>query len=142
MLLRVFTVLALSLVPVLAACNGDDAERASAILCNTAYRPSVGEAITDSGELRFEDEDAVQSAAYDRLELHAQYGAGRSDGERALRLWVTQAGEDAELLSQLFQLPDDAGPENQFAGGHGFTGLSYAYDPDSGAELQYWCEAE
>ena len=45
------------------------------------------------------------------------------------------------LVSHLFQLPPDAGPTDQFVGGHGFTGLTSAYDPVSGAELQYWCEA-
>jgi hypothetical protein len=36
----------------------------------------------------------------------------------------------------------DAGkPENEFVGGHGFTGLGYVFDPDSKAEVQYFCEA-
>ena len=29
---------------------------------------------------------------------------------------------------------------NQFAGGHGFTGLNYDNAPHSQAELQYWCD--
>jgi pantothenate kinase-related protein Tda10 len=36
---------------------------------------------------------------------------------------------------------DDSDPQNQFVGGRGFTGLHYSYQPNSGAELQFWCEA-
>jgi hypothetical protein len=92
--------------------------------------------------VRFEDEDSTQSLPYIYVELHAEYNTGRADNERALRLWVTPTGEEKVLVSQLFQLADDSGPENQFLGEHGFTGLNYAYDPVSGAELQYWCEAK
>ena len=132
--------LTLALFPVVACSDGDG--RASAILCSTAYRASVTEPLTQSEHLRIEDEDSVDSMAYVQLELHARYSTGRTDNERALRLWVTPSGEDGEIVSQLFQLPPDSGPTNQFVGGHGFTGLNYAYDSASGAELQYWCEAE
>ncbi len=47
--------------------------------------------------------------------------------------------ETAVSQSTLYQLPPDSGPQNQFGGGHGFTGLNYSYAPDSTAELQYWC---
>ncbi|HUV93017.1 MAG TPA: hypothetical protein VMV80_08020 [Anaerolineales bacterium] len=43
------------------------------------------------------------------------------------------------LSLHALSLPIDSGPQNQFIGGHGFTGLNYSYQPDSGAELQYWC---
>jgi hypothetical protein len=137
---RVLAVLALAVVGT--GCTADGDERASVIVCSTAYRVSAAEPLTEVDTLRLEDADSVQSMPYIYLELHAQYTDGRRDGERALRLWVTRTAEAGEIVAQLFQLPDDAGPRDQFVGGHGFTGLTYAYDPVSGAELQYWCEAE
>lgn len=131
-----------ALVMLISACSGGDNGRAEAIVCSTAYRVSVSEALTEPDHIRFEDEDSTQSIPYIYLELHAEYRAGRVDEERSLRLWVTPTGEDNVLVSQLYQLPEDSGPANQFVGGHGFTGLNYSYDPVSGAELQYWCEAE
>ncbi len=125
----------------LTACS-DGKGRASSIICSTAYRVSQTEPLTEVDHLRFADEDSTQSMPYIYLELHGQYRTGAQDGERALRLWVTPTGEQGVIVSQLFQLAVDSGPDNQFVGGHGFTGLSYAYDPVSGAELQYWCEAD
>jgi hypothetical protein len=125
----------------LAGCS-DEAGRVAGIICSTAYRVSQSEPLTEVDHLRFGDEDSTRSMPYIYLELHAQYTTGTTDNERALRLWVTPTGEEDVLVSQLFQLPEDSGPEDQFEGGHGFTGLNYAYDPVSGAELQYWCEAE
>jgi hypothetical protein len=125
----------------LAACS-DEEGRADAIICSTAYRISQTEPLTEVDHLRFGDEDSTQSMPYIYLELHGQYSTGARGGERALRLWVTPTGEQGVIVSQLFQLAAGSGPDNQFVGAHGFTGLSYAYDPVSGAELQYWCEAE
>ena len=122
--------------------DGDGDGRAAAIVCSTAYRVSTSEALTEVDTLRLEDRDSEQSMPYIYLELHAAYAAGEADAERSLRLWVTPTGDDQVLVTQLFQLPEDSGPTNQFVGDHGFTGLTYAYDPVSGAELQYWCEAE
>lgn len=135
----------LGLALVAAGCNGDgdaDAERASAIVCNAAYRISVQEPLTEVDSIRFEDADAEQSLPYIYLELHGAYSTGEADGERALRVWVTQTAEEEPLVTHLYQLAGDEGPRNQFQGEHGFTGLNYAYDPLSGAELQYWCVAE
>ncbi|PKN83185.1 MAG: hypothetical protein CVU47_00165 [Chloroflexi bacterium HGW-Chloroflexi-9] len=121
---------------------GEDKVRASAIVCSAAYRVSQAEPLTEVDSLRLEDTDAVQSLPYIYLELHAEYADGRSDGERALRVWVTRTAEAEPLVTHLYQMPEGEGPQNQFLGDHGFTGLMYAYDPVSGAELQYWCTAE
>jgi hypothetical protein len=125
----------------LAACAAASQSPAKAIVCNAAYRSAVTEPPGDVDSLRFDGDSEAQSLPYPHLELHGQYWSGEADNERALRLWVTPAGEEAVIVSQLFQLPLESGPANQFRGGHGFTGLNYAFDPASGAELQYWCEA-
>lgn len=134
--------LALAAVLPALACSSGGGERASAIVCTTAYRVSTSEALTGEDSVSLPDEDGTQAIPYIYLEFHAQYWAGRVDGERALRLWVTPTGEEDVIVSHLYQLERDRGPEDQFVGGHGFTGLNYAYDPMSGAELQYWCRAE
>ena len=113
-----------------------------AIVCSASYRVSVQEPLTEVDALRFEDVDAEQSLPYIYLELHGAFSTGRADGERALRVWVTRTTESEPLVTQLYQLPEGAWPEDQFVGGHGFTGLTYAYDPVSRAELQYWCSTE
>lgn len=100
--------------------------------------------------LTFTDADAEQSIAFADLVFHAAHSTGAVDNERALRLWVTDAsaspgtstGDTVVLHTTLYQLPLDSGPQNQFIGGHGFTGLNYSYAPASGAELQYWCVAQ
>jgi hypothetical protein len=97
--------------------------------------------IASEDSVAIPDDDMAEYASLEANDLvfHAQYWSGATDGERALRLWVTAAGLTEPLTSQLYQLPQDSGPVDQFSGGHGFTGLNYVYHPDSGAELQYWC---
>ncbi len=129
------------LLVTLAACTAVTAEPAHAITCHTAYRSSPGVAIESEGAITFGAAGDEQTVPYADLTFHAQYSSGTGDNERALRLWITGTGQTAELHSTLFQLPLDSGPQNQFVGGHGFTGLHYAHHPDTGAELQYWCTA-
>jgi hypothetical protein len=129
----------------LAACgSGGETEtvpRAASITCNTAYRSGVSTPIEREESLSFGDEDAQQTINFRDLAFHAQYFSGELNHERALRLWVTETGETAELISQLYQLQLESGPVDQFIGGHGFTGLNYVYHPETGAELQFWCIA-
>jgi hypothetical protein len=136
-------VVALAILTLFAtACDESEGQtRASAIVCSAAYRVAQTEPLTEVDSLRLEDADIVLSLPYIYLELHAEYSDGRTDGERALRVWVTRTAEVDPLVTHLYQLAED-GPQNQFLGDHGFTGLMYAYDPTSGAELQYWCTAE
>ncbi|MGE3962059.1 MAG: hypothetical protein AB7F65_10290 [Dehalococcoidia bacterium] len=146
--LRPVATVALALAALLVACDSDGSDDAagdvdaSAIVCSAAYRVSQQEPLTEVDTLRFEDADAEQSLPYIYLELHGAFSDGREDGERSLRVWVTRTAEPEPLVTHLYQLPEDGWPRDQFVGGHGFTGLNYAYDPVSGAELQYWCATE
>lgn len=128
----------------LTACQGasdSDVPRAPSITCHAAYRSGVRTPIEREETFFFGDEDGQQRLDFSDLSLHAQYSSGELNNERALRLSVTEAGQTAELTAQLYQLPRDSGPLNQFIGGHGFTGLNYVYHPTTGAELQFWCTA-
>lgn len=127
----------------LIACSGEGATiapKADTITCTAAYRADVTQPIEREESITFSDSDDEQSVAFTDMVFHAAYSTGKADNERALRLWVTDRMETAVYHSQLYQLPNDSGPQNQFVGGHGFTGLNYSYAPDSSAELQFWCE--
>lgn len=135
----------------LIACSGEEATiapKADTITCTAAYRADVTQPIEREESITFSDSDDEQSLAFADMVFHAAYSTGEADNERVLRLWVTDGMETAVLSeaetavyhSQLYQLPNDSGPQNQFVGGHGFTGLNYSYAPDSSAELQFWCE--
>lgn len=126
---------------ILSACTAATTAPAHSITCHTAYRSAPTVPIEAEQTISFGTADQQQEVPYEDLTFHAQYSSGAADNERALRLWISGTGHTAELHSTLFQLPIDSGPQNQFAGGHGFTGLHYAYHPDTAAELQYWCTA-
>ncbi len=147
------------LIILLSACGGAETAvpKVETISCTAAYRASVEQGIEREEMIVFGDTDSEQSIPFTDMVFHAAYSAGEADNERNLRVWVTaspllssSAGEtpalsDAETAvyhSTLYQLPLNSGPQNQFVGGHGFTGLNYSYQPDSGAELQFWCEAK
>jgi len=130
---------ALTWTVVLAACSSEG--RSAEIVCHTAYRVSTSDQLTGTDTVQILDERSSRSIPYIYLEFHAEYTPGFDDNERALRVWVTPSASEQLLAVQLYQLPTEEGPVDQFVGGHGFTGLNYVYDPVSGAELQYWCEA-
>ena len=139
--MRLSILLLISII-LLTACGGAGSAqpaKANAITCTAAYRSDVSQAIEREETLTFDDIDGEQSIAFTDMVFHAAYRAGEADNERSLRLWVTDGGETAVHQSQLYQLPIDSGPQNQFVGGHGFTGLNYSYAPDSTSELQFWC---
>ena len=135
----------LGLVWLLAACSGAGTEtavsKAEQITCTVAYRSSVSVGIEREETLTFGDVDAEQTAVFDEMTFHAALDAGGADNERNLRLWITDTGETV-LHAILYQFEMDSGPQNQFVGGHGFTGLNYSYAPNATAELQFWCEAK
>ena len=140
-------ILILAILGLVAGCTngsspGEVPAKTGKIVCHAAYRASVTVLIEREETITFTDSDARQSISFADLDWHAQYGTGELDGERALRLWVTAAEQPDTLISQLYQLPLESGPQNQFLGGHGFTGLNYAYHPASPAELQFWCVAD
>lgn len=129
----------------LAACGGGEADvapLAESIVCTAAYRSSTTVGIEQEETFTFTDTDDEQSATFGEMMFHAAYDAGGADNERNLRVWVTDAAETAVYHSTLYQFEPDSGPQDQFVGGHGFTGLNYSYQPTSGAELQFWCQAD
>jgi len=69
--------------------------------------------------------------------------AGLSDPEYEGRSFsVTIYAEDGTVSSTaIYQMSKTCLPLNQFWGDHGFTGLNWVRDPDSGERVQYACFA-
>ena len=115
----------------------EEAATLQAIDCHTAYRQSVTVPPEREETLTLTSTSGEQNIAFADLVFHAHYWGDEPGGEGpALRLAVTTVGATEELATTLYQLPTDAPPHNQFSGGHGFTGLSYVYHPNSRAEIQ------
>ncbi|MDJ0756480.1 MAG: hypothetical protein QNJ45_23305 [Ardenticatenaceae bacterium] len=134
----------------LVACGGQTATSpplVTKIVCHTAYRSSVSQPIEREESLIFAEDNQQEivslnmSVSFDDMIFHGDYRSGAADNERSLQVWVTDIDDTTRFQNHLYQLELDSGPVNQFVGGHGFTGLNYSYHPQSGAELQYWCEA-
>ena len=130
----------------LAACAGSAAvpgggAAGEQIVCTAAYRPGVGTTQMEEQTLTLAAPGAQESAVFADLTLQASSIQGEGEGGRALALRVTPAGSADPITAQLYQIAANTAPLNQFVGGHGFTGLTYAYHPQSGAELQFWCSA-
>ena len=111
-----------------------------AVECHTFYRSSI--AVTNELEQTLDLSSTENRKTVDLGDLRfaAIYFDGEFSGEgRFLKVSVSSIEDDREVTSQLYQLSKTEPPQNEFHGGHGFTGLSYAYHPTSPSELQYWC---
>lgn len=129
----------------LVACGGTETAasipKAETISCTAAYRAAVDQGVEREETISFDDVTGEQSILFAEMTFNAAYSAGEVNNERNLRVWVTDsADETAVYHSNLYQFNIDSGPQNQFIGGHGFTGLNYRHVPNSDAELQFWCE--
>ncbi len=116
------------------------------VRCSYYYRPSNevmegqtgNEPIFQLEERLFTvgpDEDA--SELLGQITLAVNYDMAEFDSD-SITLSAT-AGE-ARIISILYQL-SEAMPRNQFAGGHGFTGLLYFTHPTAGGDYQAFCES-
>ncbi len=111
-----------------------------AVECHTAYRSSVTVGIELEQTVELSSTEDTKSVDLGDLRFAVIYYAGELSGEgRFLKVSVSSVEDDREVTSQLYQLSKTEPPQNEFHGGHGFTGLSYAYHPTSKSELQYWC---
>lgn len=112
------------------------------IECHTAYHSSVTVRIEFEQTVEISSAENVQTVDHGDLRFGANYFDGEFSGEgRFLKVSVTSIEDGREVTSQLYQLSKTEPPKNEFHGGHGFTGLSYAYHPASSSKLQYWCVA-
>lgn len=110
---------------------------AHTITCTTAYRARPSARIDRTDEVSLTDAAPVR-VTYADLVFEAQHLDDPQYGS-AVNLRVTSRGSAKRILEVLYQLEQGGRLVNQFAGGHGFTGLHYVYEPATGSELQFWC---
>jgi len=120
------------------------------IECHAFYRSSVNEMDGWTRNLVLTREDSQKTVEFPDLvfrvyllEEYVSDVSGNSSRNVGIKIWVFLPGEDAELLGVLYQ-DIEIPPATAYvaAGGHGFTGLHYVYNPTSRAELQFWCVAK
>lgn len=124
---------------VMAGCTAAPGRLPAEVTCEASYRPSVTAPAQESKTLRLVPEQNGDGATvkFQDLSLKAVYVVPPTE---APALSVSVASADGKAVaSSLYQLQRERRTVNQFAGGHGFTGLVYVYAPASEAELQYYC---
>jgi hypothetical protein len=110
--------------------------------CTVFYRPDT----TAEGQAQSQETTVFlaggdqETVAMEDLVWKAQYGDNAFEGV-SLVISVATLDSGRQVMRQLYQLSPESQPNNQFAGGHGFTGLNYVYHPVSTAELQYYCQS-
>lgn len=119
----------------LAACSSPAGGRGipGHVLCEVMYRHD-GLTSNQSVKVTTADPQKVQFAD---LAFEARYSTPQTESPALAVTVVTPDGQP--VVNTLYQLDRTRPPVNQFAGGHGFTGLVYAFAP-SGAELQFFCQ--
>jgi hypothetical protein len=114
------------------------------IHCTYAYRvTNVASEGTPPSALELEERrldvgpEEAASETLGQLTLAARYDADEFEGNS---FSLSASAAEAQVLSVLFQFGSGL-PQNQFAGGHGFTGLLYFTHPTAGGDYQAFCEA-
>lgn len=116
------------------------------VRCSYNYRQSSEVMAGQTGaEPAFQFEERVlavaagedASATLGQLTFSVGYHLAEHDADTVSLRVATDA---ASVLSILYQLGSGL-PQNQFLGGHGFTGLLYFTHPDAGGDYQAYCEA-
>ena len=99
----------------------------------------VGIERSEDVELTARSEETVR---FDDASVHFSYLFVEGEGATVI---TRVTARETEFHRTLYQLGGGGEGETialpTFLGDHGFTGLNYAYPPDSSAEVQYWCEA-
>lgn len=129
-----------------AGLDGPSDAADGSIECTYAYRQSneVGEGQTgQEPAFQLEERTLTVAAGEDATERLGAltFRVGFQTYESELdTISLSASAEGAQVLSILYQLSSGL-PQNQFAGGHGFTGLLYFTHPTQGGDYQAFCEA-
>lgn len=130
------------LAVLLTACSGEGngikINKEFTITCEVYYRHNQGDPLTPAPVLTFSEGSAQKYLVFDDMTFNARFQEDEYEGH-ALYVTITGIEETDEYSRQLYQFDSQNPPENQFVGGHGFTGLNYVYHPDSHSEMQYYC---
>jgi hypothetical protein len=127
-----------------AEMSGTPSEGAGgSIHCTYAYRlTNIASEGTPPSALELEERaldvgpEEAASETLGQLTLSVRYDASQFEGNS---FSLTVSAAEAQVLAVLFQFGSGL-PQNQFAGGHGFTGLLYFTHPTAGGDYQAFCE--
>ena len=111
------------------------------IVCEVYYRPGAGVGLRAAPLITFSEGIDRKTAEFDSMVFEAQFQDDDYEG-RALSIAVTDRETGTEITRQLYQFDRQNPVENQFIGGHGFTGLNYIFQPDSSSEMQFFCSVK
>lgn len=119
------------------AGSGQTGTIPDSVSCEVFYRPAPGASFADS-TLTLSTAGDRQSLAFEDMAFAATLVSDVGEGQ-SLSIVVSDSKTGAELTRGLYQFDPQAGLQDQFIGGHGFTGLAYVFHPASDSEVQYFC---
>lgn len=138
-------IVALSLLVTVAStgCVATASGPPSSITCHTQYRPD-DESLNGASErsLTVERADDIsprpQVLEFATLTVEVAYQGDAPEGRNVTVVVNTADGQP--VVRDLYQFSDGTELSNEFAGGHGFTGLQYVFH--EGSSLQVWCNSD
>lgn len=116
----------------------DRSSGAYSLICEVFYRSDPGQGLEAAPPIIFTGGSEQIDYKFEKLTFEAQLQDDQFEG-RTLYTAVINLETGDEISRQLFQFDPKNPVENQFVGGHGFTGLNYAFHSASSAEMQYFC---
>jgi hypothetical protein len=131
----------------IAACSPEDSSKTrqgagiEAIHCEVYYRSKAGLPLESAPVSPLREHNDQLLIEFEDMVFEARYQVDEFEG-RALYISVTDPDSGTEINRVLYQFDSQNPPENQFVGGHGFTGLNYLYHSTSTSEMQYFCTVE
>jgi hypothetical protein len=111
------------------------------VICEVFYRPTKSQSLEAAPQIAFTEGDEQMTHEFEDMAVEVRFQDDQFEG-RALYIVVTNLDTGSEISRQLYQFGPENPTENQFIGGHGFTGLNYVFHPDSSAEMQYFCSVK
>lgn len=141
------TIIYLIIINALAGCSTSNitAEATSPggniVVCEVFYRSTSGQGLQAAPLISFAEGNHSETLTFDTMVFEARFQDDEFEG-RTLSIAVTGLDTGGDITRQLYQFDRQNPVENQFVGGHGFTGLNYVFQPGSPAEMQFFCSVQ
>ena len=111
------------------------------IVCEVFYRSTPSQSLQSAPLISFTEGSDSETLTFETMVFEAHFQDDEYEG-RALSIAVTDLDTGSNVTRQLYQFDQQNPIENQFVGGHGFTGLNYVFQPDTSAEMQFFCSVQ
>jgi hypothetical protein len=128
----------------LIACRTDPDDSAAAkesTICEVFYRAGGERSFESAPPIIFSGGTEKKFHAFDEQAFETWFQDDEFEGH-SLFIVIVNLENDSEIVRQLYQFVAQKPVENQFVGGHGFTGLNYVFKPKATDEIQYSCSVE